>query len=166
MKRITAILLLTIAATVAFGGYYDTKTSKLYASRKTLPYGRGQTSGLRVADDATLAKHGFLRCVTDAIPEGQHHTGGYQVEMVDGVPHRVPNTIPQAAADAQAEQAAADAIDTANAQHESEAPQGTLAAWSKPERCLLRICRKLARQIGFTDAQFNTAARAEWDKVK
>ena len=35
--------------------YYDTKTNTLYASRKTLPYGRGQTSGLRVANDATLA---------------------------------------------------------------------------------------------------------------
>ena len=64
----------------------------------------------------------------------------------------------------QAEDAAA--LEASNAQHESEAPQGTLATWSKPERCLLRICRKLAKQIGLTDKQFNTAARAEWDKVK
>ena len=146
--------------------YYDTKTRTLYASRKTLPYGRGQTSGLRVADDATLATVGILPCVTDAIQEGQFHTGGYTVEMIEGVPHRVPNTIPQADADAQAEQAAADAIDSANAQHEEEAPQGDLATWNKRERCLLRICRRLASQMGLTDAQFNTAARAEWDSAK
>jgi len=59
-------------------------------------------------------------------------------------------------------------LEASNAQHEEEAPQGTLASWSKQEKCLLLVCYKLAQQHwpNITKAAFLKNVKAEWDAVK
>ena len=60
----------------------------------------------------------------------------------------------------------ADAI--AQAEHDTGAPSGTLASWSKREKCLLLVCYKLAQQHwpNMTKAQFLANVKAEWDAVQ
>jgi len=73
----------------------------------------------------------------------------------------------------EASQAIQDAITgaeeaAAQAEHDAEAPIGTLASWSKREKCLLLVCYKLAQQHwpSMTKAQFLDNVKAEWDAVR
>ena len=104
---------------------------------------------------------GMVKVGSTEWPEGAKYA-----LLLDGVYVAATQADIEAAREARRLAKEAAALEASNAQHEEEAPQGTLATWSKPERCLLRICRKLAKQIGFTDAQFNEAARGEWDAVQ
>jgi len=62
----------------------------------------------------------------------------------------------------------ADKVTAAQAEHEANAPSGTLAGWSKREKCLLLVCYKLAQQLwpNMTKKQFMDNVKAEWDAVK
>lgn len=85
---------------------------------------------------------------------------------VDGVfEESVISEITQAEWDAQ-QQAADDAAD--DAAHEAGAPAGLLEGWTKPEKCLLRIAFKLAKEHWptMTLEQFEESVRDEWDAVR
>jgi len=57
---------------------------------------------------------------------------------------------------------------SARAEHDADAPSGTLAKWSKREKCLLLITYKLAKQHwpNMTKAQFLDNVKAEWDSIQ
>lgn len=85
--------------------YYDTITKQWHASKATLPNSRGNTVGLRTAENELLAKHGIIEGVVDAVPEGKVHIGSWTVEVINGTAHRIPVCITEeeSAAKAQAE---------------------------------------------------------------
>ena len=138
--------------------YYDKQTERYHSDKSTLPKSRGQTQGLRVANDAMLAGLGIIKAVRDALPFDAVAAGGYKTILKDGVAHMVCNTMLKAEA-----LAISDA--TLQAEHVAEAPSGDLAAWSKREKCLLLVCYKLARQHWpkMTKASFLASIDEEWD---
>ena len=74
----------------------------------------------------------------------------------------------QAQLDAAAAQAAIDAAAAAQAEHDTSAPSGDLATWSKREKCLLLVTFKLAKEHWpqMTKEQFLDNLKAEWDAVQ
>ena len=87
--------------------YYDTITEKWHASRQTLPNSRGNTMGLRTADDALLARHGIIRGQEQPPAADMVPTGRYTVEVVGTMAYRYPECITLEASQAQAQAALA-----------------------------------------------------------
>ena len=166
MKKSTLILSIMLTAGIATADFYDTKTEAWHNNRKTLPDRIGQTMGVKRASPAKLKELGIISAIVDQIPAGMVASGGYTVEVIEGVAHKVLSIITTSeheAAEA-SRKAAEEAV--AIAEHNAEAPEGLLSKWSKREICLLNICKRLAMYQGFTEAQFEGVGREEWNTLK
>jgi len=93
--------------------YYDTITATYHASQTTLT-----ATGLRVADLVTLKTCGILPCKTNAIPAGMVASGGYSIEVIGDVAHKILNVCPPEVK-AQADATLKEALDDLSAAEEA-----------------------------------------------
>ena len=164
---ILAILIIAATAPAQLVMRHDGKTDNTltqvpkYAVR--FLDGGGWISRLDSADWHTRNRCGYYEAVRAVADPGMVITGrAWPDEPTDGVfREQITAQITQAEHDAA--QAAAEA-----AVHNSEAPGGDLATWSKREKCLLLITFKLAKEHwpSMTKEQFLNNVQAEWDQVQ
>ena len=112
----------------------------------------GSVSGIEFAHDQTFSDNERERYERDWTPPTVPYWDGSLRE----------------AAQAEIDARDAAATDVAQSIHDAESPGGTLAGWSKREKCLLLVCYKLAQQHwpNMTKAQFLANVKAEWDAVQ
>ena len=125
--------------------------------------GSGTVSNLYGADWPTRNRCGYYETVPAMADPGMViMESAWPSEPTDGVfAQTIVSQITQAEYDAQIETAA-------QAEHDADTPGGTLAWWSKREKCLLLITYKLAQQHwpNMTKQAFLDNVKAEWDSLK